>query len=381
MFDYYLYHIVALSPALLYFLNVNPLIEKKISSLLVFLIGVFLCFGYMTGSDWSTYELVYENPSWHAFYEPAFVLIMNIGYLLDFNFFTFLIITKLCCYFIIVRMLRRYGREYFLLAFSFFISMFGLFLFIDNPLRNLLAIVVFLIAVKYFEEKKYKYYILLGIVSVSFHKSALLIFLIMPLLNLPFKKLYRVFLGISLIFIALGASGLFATIFSSIVDSIPFFNKFNDAYLEEDNEFIFRSTLNMKSILFVGLFALIILNQKYSKKQDQSFLYKLFLMYCLLFIVTLFVPIFDRFTFYFCVFGSVILVKHSSLFKPSTRLNYYIVFVLMIIINTHTMIMNKYVYLPYSNYLEYMYEDKPSYEYRLNYNYKYSPADKNEDKK
>ncbi|MDM1139255.1 EpsG family protein [Empedobacter sp. R132-2] len=374
MSDYILYHIIALLPIILYIFKVNDKLKKILTNIVVIIIGVFLCFGYMTGSDWMVYEAVYEDNSLHIFFEPGYVLLMNIAYFFKLDFFTFLILTKLFCYYVIVKIIKKHTGDQFLIAFSFFISMFGFYLLIDNPLRNLIAIVVFLLSIVFFEKKKFFYFFLCGALAVSFHKSALLIFLVMPLLNLSLKRYSRILLIVSIVLLVLGVSGLFISIFTLVSESIPFFNKFSDSYLSEENEYIIRSSLNMKSILFLLFFTFVIVVKKNKFKEDSDLLYKLFLMYAVLFIITIFVPIFERFTFYFFPFFVIIFIKSSKHLKPSNVLNFFAILILTIVFNTHTLIMNKVVYLPYSNYLNYIFENKPSYQYRINYNQKNSPA-------
>ncbi|MDM1405488.1 EpsG family protein [Myroides marinus] len=374
MNDYFLYHFVILIPMMLYFFKINNILKNRLTGISIFIVGCFLCMGYMTGSDWVNYELVYNDKTLHIFYEPAYVALMNIGYLLDLDFFVFLIIVKIICYLLIVRSLKRYSGDQFLFVFSLFISFFGLYLFIDNPLRNLIAIVIFVLSIQAFVDKNYKKYFLYLILAVSFHKSAVIAFLLPFVLLLPFKKLQRTLMILMVLFVFLGITGFFVKIFTFVIGLIPFFDKFSTSYLEEGSEYIIRESLNAKSLVFLFLFILIFIKQRIAKEKDQSLLFRFFLLYVALFVVTVFVPIFDRFTFYYATFFVVILGRQAYNFKLTSRFNYYVLLILLVIINTHTMIMNKYVYLPYTNYLSYAFKEKPSFNYRVNYNHKHSPA-------
>ncbi|MDM1094749.1 EpsG family protein [Myroides odoratimimus] len=355
-------------------MRLNPNINKLVSNIVVVVVGFFLCMGYMTGSDWVNYEIVYEDPSLHIFYEPAYVLLMNIGYFFKLEFFPFLILIKFFCYFILVKNIKKYCVDSFLLAFPLFVSFFGLYLFIDNPLRNLIAIVIFVNALPYFLQKRYKLYFFYFFIALSFHKSAALAFFFPFLLLLPFQKLKKVLFTSLVVFVGLGVTGMFTKLFTLIISFIPFFNKFSESYLEEGSDYIMRDSLNAKSVIFIILFIIVLLRDKYQKNKDESPLYKFFLLYMVLFIVTVFVPIFDRFTFYFSIYFVIVLSNKAITFANTTRLNYYALLIMIVVMNTHTMIMNKYVYLPYTNYVSYMFKEKPSFTYRSSYNYKYSPA-------
>lgn len=59
---------------------------------IVILSMVFYCFGYMTGSDWRSYEIMYEDANWVGlsnparYIEPGYYLIMLLAKTLHLDF-------------------------------------------------------------------------------------------------------------------------------------------------------------------------------------------------------------------------------------------------------------------------------------------------------
>ena len=91
------------------------------------------CGGYMTGSDWQNYELMYNDilsfhlnqfTREHGFYLLMFLFKSRI-------WFPFLIICKFCFY-VIKQFISQYSINFYL-SFSIFLASDALFLFVDNP--------------------------------------------------------------------------------------------------------------------------------------------------------------------------------------------------------------------------------------------------------
>ena len=73
-------------------------INKFIKRIYLFVTAVILCGGYMTGSDWRAYELLYNNASIQNidtyFQEKGFYLLMIVFKNIGFSFFPFMIFLK-----------------------------------------------------------------------------------------------------------------------------------------------------------------------------------------------------------------------------------------------------------------------------------------------
>ena len=167
-----------------------PKAQKTTAELFIVLIlGIFFCSGYMTGSDWRNYEIfrcrICTDATWNALFnpsrylEPGYYFYMLLAKSIGLSFWPFFIITKFILYIINVRYIYKYTKEYFPLALSFFLFVFGLYLFIDNPMRNFIANTIYLYAFPLIFKRKFLSYCGLVLLATSFHYSSviLLVFL------------------------------------------------------------------------------------------------------------------------------------------------------------------------------------------------------------
>ena len=161
---------------------INPK-SRMIKKIIYLLLGIFLCTSYFNGSDWRTYELMYKLANLEdikTFYaEKGFYLYMCIFKILGFNFFEFFIVTKFIIYCIFYKILIKSSNFYLVL--NIFYYQMGLSLFIDCPLRNLIAVGLVLLGIEQWNKRKKIKFFLYIVLAVFFHNSALF-FLIIPLI-------------------------------------------------------------------------------------------------------------------------------------------------------------------------------------------------------
>ena len=113
-------------------------------------IAIFLCCGFMCGSDWRSYETLYyemslRNPFEDLLMEPGLFVLMYPFRLLGINYWIFSIAIKLVCFAIFYKFIFKYAGRYKYLALMFFISFYGIYLLVDAPMRNLCAIAICLV--------------------------------------------------------------------------------------------------------------------------------------------------------------------------------------------------------------------------------------------
>ena len=152
-----------------------PFIFSKKNDLIIFsliYIGVIICMGYMTGSDWRLYESYYINDSFPD-YEISFILLTKIALAFEMDFWVFLIAIKIIVYAILIKTLRKYDINLALFLFIF-LSEMGLYLFVDNPLRNFIAFGIFLFALEPLFKRQFIKYSLIVLFASTFHVSALI---------------------------------------------------------------------------------------------------------------------------------------------------------------------------------------------------------------
>ena len=181
MLIYYLF------PFVLYICSLFNFKNKKLKVFLAISLGVFLCTTYFNGSDWRQYEIMYNEATLGEIQEfkkeKGFYLYMLFFKLFNIDFFNFFIITKSILFYIFYRIILEKSKNFYI-VFNLFYTLMGLFLFIDAPLRNLIAITIVVYAQKYLEEKnkkKYKNikYIFLIFIAFSFHETAIIFLMLL----------------------------------------------------------------------------------------------------------------------------------------------------------------------------------------------------------
>ena len=116
-----------------------------------------------TGSDWRQYEPMYNEIDFHNlfynyFAEPGYYIYMLIFKFMHFSFWNFFILTKVIIFFLCARIINEYVPEFRFLVWMFFLPWFGFYLFIDNPMRNLIAVAIFLYASRYIINRSFLKY-------------------------------------------------------------------------------------------------------------------------------------------------------------------------------------------------------------------------------
>ena len=147
----------------------------KYEKYLFLLVALFLCGGYMTGSDWRSYEVFYYDPEQFNYFlkEPLFTLLIKICNNPLTDFFVFLIAAKLIVFYILFYFFKKYSPNIFV-SYFFYIPWFGLYLFIDNPLRFMIALGFVIISYKYlFEKNIWKFFVII-ITGALFHYTVIL---------------------------------------------------------------------------------------------------------------------------------------------------------------------------------------------------------------
>lgn len=354
--------------------------HEKIKIAVSLLVSIFLCFGYMTGSDWRTYELMYYDVDikepLKAQIEWGYHVYMLLFRLLSIDFWSFFIFTKVILYSIIVRFILLYNKDKFYITLAFFISFFGLSLFIDNPMRNLIAVSIFLFSIKYIIQRKLFKYMLIILFASLFHISTLLLFPIYWLVNFDFgkKKLIIVYVVFNIL-LWLFDSQLKALF--NFETGIPFIDSKISFYFGDDGT---GDTYTENRIFSLGLmvrfllFFILVYSEKQIKDRFGFVFFNLVILSFFLHRLGIGIPLFARFLLFVSVPFSIVMIELVNSFEKKSR-PFYLGFIISIIFyTTFTIITIDYKYIPYSNYLTYVLnKEKPSYYERSMYNFRNSP--------
>lgn len=354
--------------------------NKTLRTIFFTIVGVFLCTGYMTGSDWRGYEpLYYDNHIWEDYVkEPGLLLLMFIFKSLGIGFWPMWIIIKAVCFYFTISSFSHFTKDHYSWAFLFFIGYFALFYYIDNPMRNLIAATIYLkFAIPYIEQNKKKQYAVAIVASCFFHLSTLVVaplYFVAKCKTIPVKTAF-----ISSLFI-LGGLFLFgnSTIINTINDYFGIFNLYQNRlmqYATKENA-SYGISLGILFQLILFLIALIRKNQYINNKYapliiNLSFCYILTLLFGSVITILFRVSMFLFLPYLVCL--SLWLMNEQI--KDYAIVTKIAIFVFLFYIYTNT-ITRDYRYVPYSSYLEYVFKEKPSFMYRSAYNFLNSPYKK-----
>ena len=345
-----------------------------------FLTAIIYCFVYMVGSDWMNYEPQYNCVSINDLFgntilglksnEPGIVLLMLVFKFFNFSYYPFIIVCKLFSLFIFINFFEKFSTNVYL-ALTIFLSLQGTYIFVEL-LRFLIAMSIVLIAFNELLNNKKIKYILLILLAASFHFTAFLLFPIAFLNNLNiwvFKK--RILIGIVYF-------GMFFLLTPDIIKS--FLDLFAPAFLKpyvdtyyyrtlKDGYFIFSIGRFIYAILFIFVLSKRDYISGVDKHGKAFYIYSIYFFFILL-MGSIF-STFARFAFYFfpffCVLISWILLKFLYS-KKNIIFGFFILSYFLYV--PYSAVKRAGTILPYSNYLTFLFKEKPTYLERVRNFYK-----------
>lgn len=343
--------------------------------LIVIWLYVFLCFGYMTGSDWREYELLYNSGDLNRIIskgEYGFVWLVSCCKLFISDFWIFNALVKI---FFLYELIRFFG--YFtdnrIMALGLSFCFHTLFMLIDCPMRFMIGVSFLLMSIKYLIMRKWMQFLLLLVISISFHTSLLvvgtasiMVFLLSPLIaKISSRTLYFVF------FLCLFISNhsiVKETIYS-IGEKFSLFSDYLYSYgLDRAQDFTLMSLLKTA---FIGTF--LIMNRKnIQKRLNGDFIFGMAYYSLTIGLFLGVIPTGFRFNIvpqYFQVIAFTILfcdikyrgpITHKHLIKYS----FVLLFVFLLVKEVQSP-----KYTPYSNSISYILTEHLPYSYRNTHNY------------
>lgn len=351
---------------------------RVVEFLLLFFLAIFLCSGFMCGSDWRNYEIMYndidlDNYFFGYFAEPGFYVYLSIFKFFNFDFWDVVLITKLTCFCIIVHFLKKRLCNDVLIGLMYFLPWYAFYLFIDCPMRNLMAISIFLLAVPFLLKRKFLSYLLVMIIAANFHVSAI-VFILLYFVGekgISNKKSVFLFLIINFVF---ASRAVVIKVVSILFGGVPYLSTKVESYLLENNEFAAGRIISFGMIIhLIFLFLLLWKRKSIEEAEHGGVIFNFALFYLLLYRLATTIEVFGRFQLYLAPFFCIALVLIARSFNFQNRL-LFVTYLLCISFVGSIKIFSDYRYIPYTSYLPYILEkDYPSFEYRDAYNFKNSP--------
>jgi hypothetical protein len=335
----------------------------------------------MTGSDWRSYELDYNNGySLNYLVEPLYKLLNNFFSYIGIGFWPFFISLKIFLLFLLFKVYKCFEVPLFF-CIMIFIPILGLPLFIDNPMRNLIAYVIFAYSVKYIDSREFIKYLIGVTFAFLAHRTAIILLPLYFLYNIKIKKSILFSLYI-LLCILLSSPKIIISILN-ICSQISVFGIGEKIQMYVSDIQINPMSTNLQFRIFSwGLIVriLIFLLLLYFKERIQSaskygkLLYFLFICYMFFDRVALSANVLMRLAIYFKLFFACMAGYLLMKFSKKNQFVVKTVICVVCVLWTINVVTITWKYVPYTNYISYAIRGYfPSYEERSDYNFRYTP--------
>lgn len=332
---------------------------------------IFLCFGYMTGSDWRNYELIYyqytDKELLSSQYERGFYYLIYFARQLITDFWIFIALVKVLYLYSVVKFIKLFTNKIFIVL-ALMLNVNLLFMLVDNPLRFMIGSTLLIAGTRFLLNKNIYKYIIIGLLSVFFHISLVLPFLLgltVYYRNYIINKGNRTLVSIYVVF---GLISFFPSVLNTISAIIAeneelVANKLLYAYNIEsiDSLFTIGSVLNILLFLVVLKYRDDIRALRYG---DEIFYFTL--TYFFLFRILIIFPTGFRLYLHFALFYCITL---ATILKSIKFRKYKKILLLSIGVLLIRNLWFAYQFIPYSNSIGYIITgNHPTYNYRSNYN-------------
>lgn len=339
-------------------------IQKRI---FVVWLYVFLCFGYMTGSDWRAYELEFDSLNSFSRDNYIEILFWKVFYLFKLIFVDFFLVIGLlkCIYLSTILTLLKYLSKNWLTAICILMPISLNFMIIDNPLRFMCAGILINLSIYHLLNNRIFLASILAVISPFFHTTSIIVLLYLPFIKFNdfICKLNRGIVVILFFIIVYFFSdiGPLSSIFTYVQQQMLLVGaKDYSSYEINNNSALFTLGAFLRYILFL----FVVLNKNNITNKYGQTIYSLAILYYFISQILLCVPTGFRLSIPLGLFVSVFFAEalHSrKIYK-------------LILITYFTILLGKdiytgYSYIPYSNSIIYIFTGHKSYDERCMYNY------------
>lgn len=336
-----------------------------------YILPLFICFGYMIGADWRMYEVeFYDVTERQEIKEPGYYILSQFFYTIGWGFWEFTIVYKLIGYYVFLYVFKSLSNNTSW-GLLYWFPNYALFLWMDHPARNFIAVIIFSCALLSIEKGNLRKFLLLYILASFVHSTCILMLPIYFVVRkTPVGKYnYWLIATVAIYFVA----ELMRTYLAPLLEAINMMQRMQGYLLEEEY------AKKMSIVRFLIFFAILYLGsikiENIRKKTVHAdFILKLSFLYVFFFSIGNIHNIFFRFQ-YFLMIPICVQICYLCMYVESTKIKmaFRMFVVLFAFVYTQNLITRDTHYIPYSNYLEYVFKDKPSYNQRSDYNPTHSP--------
>lgn len=351
--------------------------EKIVDITFFFLLIIFICFGYMTGSDWDGYEGFYNNGFLHKLVEPGYMLLSNTFSAVGIDFWIFHIAIKVICFGIIFNtIMHREENSYF--AVMMYLASFGFYLFIDCPFRSLIAVSISLLGIQYIETKNWLKYSIITLLAMSVHITSIVLIPVYFARIISKIRTRTLVISFVLVYLFLFLGGI--EIILNLLDVLlPSLHKRLEFYIGKS---VSQSRLFSPGLIF--RIVILVFMSVYRRKLIKHFtrgelVFNLTYIYLILSLITYAFPFLFRMALFLSPFYVIMFAMIVKELNITSKIIFKFGFFMAALLITWATITGKPNYVPYTNILEFVIKGEyPKFEYRKNYNKENSPYKKKE---
>ena len=222
--------------------KIKNFIPNKVLRFFSFLIVlVFLGLRGYVASDWVSYTQFYSDipaiysPSFLDYlslptFEKGFVVFSSLIKTISDNYFVYSFINILIDLILLNILLNRYCKNYYIFALAVYFAFCSEYEI--NMLRNVKAIMIFLLSIRYIQNRSFLKFFLINLIGFLFHNSAIFFFPLYFFIHKNSKKVYIIFtiIGLVIYFFQIHYIGAVTNILGRALGGV--FESKNDVYLK-----------------------------------------------------------------------------------------------------------------------------------------------------
>jgi|GEM_PF-4666461 len=328
--------------------------EIKIKKLLILVLTLFLCFSYEMGSDWNSYYNIYKKVNISGLYtygyEKGFYIYTYILKNVLNNFWIYYVGTKLLIIITFFKLFKYFLKKDNLLIIMLFYVQIGIYLFIDCPLRNLIAIGLSNLALLKLLKKDQISYLVLTLIGVLFHKTIVITFINYFIVNFFKIQKKKYIYGSIVILLIFFQQDLILKVIINVGDVIPVVReRLLSHYLNTE-----RFQEQGINIVYIEKLLLLLYGIKNKEKLEYQFkklgvvALHLSVVYFYLYHISRKIPILFRFSLYYKIFPLILLVLLIKIMSKEKRIIVKICYILYSLLMLVQMLKNAQEFLlPY----------------------------------
>lgn len=333
-------------------------LQKKTWLILSFLLVVSFCaLRFYVGNDYANYVTgFYGIKQFYGanvyFWEPAYFILNRIflncyaGYIYVFasaTLISFIFLFKTLNYYNVL----KWG--------VFFTFTLGLLIFLNNGIRQGVALSIFLYSIRFIENKKFGKYLICILLAASFHFSALILIGVYFVRNIRFSCYTWLFLLFFSFF--LQYTGILRHVFITAISHIPFYN----VYIDKTDIYTVEAMPGL-GILYNFLMA-VLLAWVYRKSVPNTLL-AIYLLGSVLYVCSVGILLLERIAFYL-MYTNVIVFAHFMMLRRYRQVSRVFVFLTFLYFSIQSLTgMEKHGAVPYRTIFNEDLENPPSEYYQ-----------------